>query len=319
MLSTRSVGLIFSTTVIVLGAATASAQSYPNKPIRIVTSEAGASTDNTARIVGQGISGLVGQPVIIDNRGSGMITGDLVAHAAPDGYTLLVQGSAVWVATLFRKTPYDPIKDFSPITQLVTAPQILCVNSSVPVKSVKELIDLAKARPGSLNYASGLPGTLNHLAAELLKSMAGVNIVGISYKGGAPALNSLLSGETQIMFVAMSSAAPHLKSGRIRALGATTPQTSALAPGIPTLAATLPGYESASVVGFLAPAKTPATIINRLNQEAVRVLNTAEVKEKFSSIGIETVGNSPAQFGASIKSEMARLGKVIKEAGLRAE
>jgi len=249
-----------------------------------------------------------------------MITGDLVSHAAPDGYTLLVQGSAVWVASLFRKTPYDPVKDFLPITQLVTAPQILCVNSSVPAKSVRELIDLAKAKPGALNYASGLPGTLNHLAAELLKSMAGVNIVGITYKGGAPALNSLLGGETQIMFVAMSSAAPHLKSGRLRALGATTLQPSALAPGIPTLAASgLPGYESASVVGFLAPAKTPAPIINRLNQEAVRVLNTAEVKEKFLSIGIETVGNSPAQFGTSIKSEMARLGKVIKEAGLRAE
>ena len=320
MLTTRTVAFgYFLAFALVLGAGVAFSQTYPNKSIRIVTAEIGGSGDIATRTIAQEISGPLGQPVIVDNRGSGFITGEIVASAAPDGYTLLFASSALWVTPLLRKTPYDPIKDFAPIALLVTAPNLLVVHPSLPAKSVKELIDLAKAKPGVLNYASSLPGTTNHLAAELFKSMAGVNIVGINYKGGGPGMNDLLGGHVQMMFVSTGLGTPHLKSGKLRALGVTSLQPSALAPGLPTVASGLPGFEVASVVGSFAPAKTPAMIINRLNQEIVRALNRSEVKEKYLSIGVETVGSSPAELTAKMKSEVTRLGKVIRDAGIKAE
>ena len=305
--------------LMVLGAGGVSGQNYPNKPIRVVTAEAGATTDFLTRIIAQGISDPLGQPVIVDNRGTGFITAEIVARAAPDGYTIVVAAGAFWITPLFGKTPYDPIKDFSPITLVSTSPLILVVHPSLPVKSVKELIALAKAKPGEFNYAAGLAGTSTQLAAELFKAMAGVKMVGIPYKGGALGLNAVVGGEVQLMFSPSTSVAPLVKSGKLRALAITSAKPSALVPGLPTVAATLPGYELTVSYGMFAPAKTPTTIVNRLNQETVRVLNRADVKEKLLNVGLETVGGSPGEFAATIKSERAIMGKVIKDAGIKAD
>ena len=303
----------------VLSAGVVYAQNYPNTFIRIVTTQAGSGNDFTARVIAPAISGGLGQQVIVDNRGA--IAGEVVAKAQPDGYTLLCWGSPLWLAPFLReKVAYDPVKDFAPISLLVTTPNILVVHPSLSVKSVKELIALAKARPGDLNYASPGAGGSVHLAAELFKSMAGVNIVQIGYRGTGQAFTSLISGEVQLMFPNAASVTPHVKSGRLRALAVTSAVPSALAPGLPTVTASgVPGYESLARFGMFAPAKTPEAVVRRLNQEIVRALNMADVKQKLFNSGAEVVGSSPEEFGTTIKSEMARLGKVIKDAGIRAE
>ncbi|MBI4188930.1 MAG: tripartite tricarboxylate transporter substrate binding protein, partial [Betaproteobacteria bacterium] len=263
------------------------------------------------------------QVVIVENRGgSPAIAGETVAKATPDGYTLLLGTNSLWILQLIQNTPYDTLRDFSPLTIASRSPNILVVHPSLPVKSVKELIALAKAKPGALSYASGPVGSAPHLAPELFKAMAGVDIVRIGYKGGAPALNGLIGGEAQLMFAVASGGVmtTFVKSGRLRALAVTTAQPSELAPGLPTVAASgLPGYESDTIAGMLAPARTPARLINRLNQEIVRVLNRADVKERLFNVGTEVVSGSPAEFAAVLKSEMAKWGKVIKDAGIRAD
>jgi tripartite-type tricarboxylate transporter receptor subunit TctC len=298
-----------------------SAQTYPNKPIRIVTPEIGGSQDVAARILSQGLAGPLGHPVIVDNRASGVIPGEIVAKARPDGYTLLLYAGTFWLQPFVRKNvPYDPVKDFSPITLVVVSPTVLVVHPALPAHSVKELIALAKAKPGELNYAMGSVGSANHLAAELFKAMSGVNMMGIGYKGNGPAVTGLISGQVQLMFATASSIVPHVKSGRLRALAVASAQPSALVPDLPTVAASgLPGYESTSTTGFFAPAKTPAAIIDRLNRESVRFLRTEEAKERFLRIGAEPVGSSPEELAAKVKSEMARMGKVIRDAGIRPE
>jgi tripartite-type tricarboxylate transporter receptor subunit TctC len=216
--------------------------------------------------------------------------------------------------------PYDPVKDFSPITLVAVSPTVLVVHPALPVQSVKELIALAKTKPGELNYAMGSAGSANHLAAELFKSMAGVDMLGIGYRGNGPAVNALIGGQVQLMFATASSVVPLVKSGRLKALAVASARQSALVPDLPTIAASgLPGYESISTTGFFAPAKTPAAIINRINHDSVRYLQTAEAKERFLAVGAETVGSSPEELGVKVKSEMARMGKVIKDAGIRAE
>ena len=292
-------------------------QDYPNKPIRILTSEAGGAGDVAARMIAQGISGPLGQQVIVDNRG--IIAGEMTAKAPPDGYTLLYYGSTVWLVPFLRDTvPYDPVKDFAPITLANKQAAVLVVHPAVPVNSVKELIELAKAKPGALNYGSGPAGSPNHLQAELFKSMAGVNIVRIPYKGIAPALNDLIAGQLQLMFPSASSVTPHIKSGRMRALAVTSAQPSPMLPGLPSIAGSgLPGYESVFMLGMFAPARTPAAIITRVNQEVVKVLNRADVKEKFFGMGTESVGSTPEAFAAAIREDMTSMGKVIKDAGIR--
>jgi tripartite-type tricarboxylate transporter receptor subunit TctC len=310
---------IVSGGIVVLGAAAVYGQDYPNKPMRIITAAGGGATDVAARLIAQGLAGGFGQPVVVENRPSSLV-GEIVAKAPPDGYTLLVVGSAFVIGPLLQKTSYDPLRDFSPISLTSSSPNILVVHPSLPVKSVKELIALARARPGELNYGSGPAGSSPHLAAELLKSMAGVNIVRISYKGGGPAVIGLIGGEVQLMISPAGSVSTNIKSGKLRALAVTSAQPSALLPGLPTVAATgVPGYESSSLVGMLAPAGTPETISNRLNQEIVRVLNRVDVKEKFLNAGLETIGSSPGQFAATMKSEIAKWGKVIKGAGIKDE
>ena len=318
MLKPCFVASMVSVGVVLLGTGAVSGQDYPNKPIRIVSAAGGGATDVAARLIAQGLSGPLGEPVIIDNRPSNLV-GEVVAKSPPDGYTLLFIGSAFAIGPLLQKTPYDPVKDFAPISLTSSSPNLLVVHPSLPVKSVKELIALAKARPGELNYGSGPAGSSPHLDAELFKSMAGVNIVRIPYKGGAPALNALMGGEVQLMISPAGSVSAHLKSGRVRALAVTSAQPSALLPGLPTVAASLPRYESGSTHGIYAPAGTPEAIINRLNQEIVRLLNRADTKEKFLNAGIEVIGSSPEQFAASMKSEIAKWGKVIKDAGIKAE
>ena len=302
------------------GVHSACAQNFPNKPIRIITSEIGGGADFVARIVAQGLSEAMGQQFVIDNRGGvATIAAQLVAKAPADGYTLLFYGSSMWILPFLQSTPYDPVKDFAPITWVVSLPNIVVVHPSLPVKSIKELIALAKARPGELNYGSGTTGTPTHLAAELFKSMANVNIARIAYKGAGPALTAVLGGEVHLQFATPSISAPHIKSGRLRALAVTSAKPSALVPGLPTVAATVPGYESISINAMFAPAGTPAAIVNRLNQETVRFLKRPDTAERLLNAGVEVVANTPEEFAVAMKADMASIGKVIKDAGIRAE
>lgn len=312
---------IISVGMMILGAGMASGQDYPNKPVRLVSPGPGGGADFVARFVAQGISGPLGQQVVVENRPAGVIPGQVVSKAQPDGYTLMVNGNSFWIAPLMRDNiPYDPVKDFSPITLAVGSPNILVVHSSVAATSVQELIALAKAKPGALNYASASAGGSVHLAAELFKHMAGVDIVRISYKTSGTSVNALVGGEVQLMFANAPPVVPHVKSGRLRALAVTTLRPSALLPELPTVAGSgLPGFEVASVYALFSPAKTPAAIVNRLNQEIVRFLARTDVKEKFFAAGVETIGGTPDELAAAIRSEMARMGKVIKDAGIREE
>ena len=309
---TISAGLMF------LGAGVVSGQNYPNKPIRIVTSAVGGGNDFIARLIGQRISGPLGQSVIVENRPSN-IAPEIVANASPDGYTLLLAGGTFLIGPLLEKLSYNPVRDFSPITLVDSSPNVLTVHPSVQANSVKEFIALAKARPGALNYASGNTGSLIHLAAELFKSMSGVNLVRVPYKGTGQAVNDLLGGQVQLMFATAASVAPHIKSGKLRGLGVTSAQPSSLAPGLPTIAATLPGYAAVGESAMYASGKTPGVIIRRLNQEIVRVLNEADVREKFLTGGSEPAPSTPEKHAAIMKSEIATWSKLIKDAGIKAD
>lgn len=303
----------------ILAAATGAAgEAFPARPIRIVTSEPGSGTDLVARLVAQGLTDRLGRQVIVENRG-GMLSGDVVMKAAPDGYTLLVSGTSLWLAPFLRESAhYNPVRDFTPVTLAASSPSVLVVHPSVPVESVQELVALAKAKPGELNYSSGSTGAPTHLSAELFKSMAGVDIVRITYKGTGPAINALVAGQVQLMFSTISTATPHLRAGRLKALAVTTPQPTALAPGLPTIAASgLPGYEATALFAMFAPAKTPASLIKLLNLEIAQVLGSAPVRERLFNAGTESIGSSPQELAATIKSDMAKWGKLIRAAGLR--
>lgn len=290
---------------------------YPIKPIRIVTSGAGGGTDFVARAIALGTTGSFGQPLVVDNRG-GIIPGEIVAKAPPDGYTLLVIGQAHWIAPLLQDVPYDPLKDFSFITITDRSPAVLVVHPSVPVKSVKELIAYAKANPGKLNYGSIQAGSAAHLAAELFKSMAGVNIVWVPYKSIGAAVTDLLAAQLQMLMSTPAAVMPHITAGKLRALAVATAHPTPLTPGLPTIAESgLPGYEAVSITGVFAPAKTPSAIINRLNREIVRLVNAPELKAQLFNSGSEVVGSTPDELAAAVKSDMTKFGKVIKEIGIK--
>jgi tripartite-type tricarboxylate transporter receptor subunit TctC len=307
--------------VLLAGFATAHAADapYPNRPIRLVVSGVAGSSNFTARLIANGLSGALGQQVIVDGREGGVIAAEIAARAAPDGYTLHLNGSALWLLPFMRsRVPYDPVRDFAPVTLAINTPNILVVHPSVPVKSVRELVALAKAKPGELNCATGNAGTSNHLAAELFKSMAGVDITRIPYKGGAPAISDLVGGQVQLMFGAALAVSQHVQSGRLRALAVTSARPSALAPGLPTVAeAGVPGYASVAIFGVLAPARTPPGLIERLNREIVKVLQQPDVKDRLFKSGSEAVGSTPEAFGAAIRAEMTTLGKLITDAGIK--
>ncbi len=305
---------------LVLGMAPALSQEYPSKPVRIVAPDAGGTGDFNARIIAQGLAPLLGQPVLVENRPGTIIAAQTVAKSPADGYTLFAIGSSFWIGVLMQDMPYDPVRDFAPVTLTTTSPNVLVIHPSLPVKSVRELIALARARPGELNYAASGAGSSPHLAAELFKAMAGVDIARIPFKGAGPALNSLMGGEVQMMFATAGTVAPHMKSRRLRALAVSGAQPSALAPGVPTVAATgVPGYEAISIQAIFAPAKTSQGPIARLNQEIARVLAMPETKERLLKTGVEAAPGTPEQLAAVMKSEMARLGKVIRDAGIRIE
>ena len=302
--------------MMLLACAAVYGQAYPSRPIRIATSEIGGLNDLAARMIAQGLSPNIGQPVIVDNRG--IIAIDIVAKAVPDGYTVLCFANNFWVLPFLQDNyPYDPIRDFAPITLAVTAPNILAVHPSVAANSVKDLIALAKAKPGVLNYGAGSTGGAPHLSAELFKAMAVVNIVRVNYKGTAQALNAVIGGEAQMIFATPGSVDPQAKAGRLRALAVTSAKPSALAPGLPTLSASgLPGYEASAILGIFAPARTPPAVVNKLSQEMVRVLNRPEVKERFLNAGSEVVASTPQELVAMMKTEVPKWAKVIKDAGI---
>jgi tripartite-type tricarboxylate transporter receptor subunit TctC len=305
--------------MVIPGHAVLAAADYPSKPLRIIAPEAGGNADTVARLIANGLSRAMGQNVVVENRGgNAVIGGQVLATSQPDGYTLLA-GSTVWILPLIQKNvPFDPMRDFAPVTLATRTPMVLAVNPSSPATTVKELIALAKARPGALSYGSASIGSTNHLAAELFKSMAQVNIVFVPYKGVALAVNDLISDRLQMMFPAASTGMPHAKSGRLRVLAVSTENPSPLAPGLPTVAsAGLPGFEAAFLTGILVPAKTPPPLVQRLSNEIARVITDAEVKNKLFAIGIESVGNTPADLAQIMKVEITKWGNVIREAGIQ--
>jgi tripartite-type tricarboxylate transporter receptor subunit TctC len=285
---------------------------------------AGGGTDTTARAIGGPLSDALGQQIIVDNRpgAAGNIAADITAHSVPDGYTILMGTIAALAInpSLYEKLPFDPIKDFEPISLAVSSMNVLVVHPSVAVKNVKELIALAKSQPGKLTYGSSGVGGAGHLAGVLFDQLAGTKMIHVPYKGGAPAMIALVSGEVNLVFATAETAVPQVKAGKIRALGVTTAKRSALLPDLPTIAeGGLPGYEANNWYGLLAPAKTPAAIIERLNREVVKVLNMPKVKEQLFRSGLDASPSTPKEFSAYIKSEMAKWSKVVKASGAKAE
>ncbi len=319
MLLRRFVACTCSVGILIFGTGGVFAQKYPNKPIRIVTAPAGSANDIASRLIGQGLMENLGQRVIVDNR-PGFLGIEVAAKASSDGYTLLLFGGGVWLSQFFNsQVAWDPERDFAPLTLVITSPNVIAVHPSVPVKSVEELIALAKAKPGHLNYASGPQGVGPHLAAELFKYMTGTDIVRVSYKGTGPSVAALIAGEVQVMFVAAGSVMGYVKSGRLRALAVASSRQSELAPGIPSLETSVPGYESAVMIGMWAPARTNAAIIKFLHREIVRVLNRPDIKERFFEMGTEVVASSPEEYAAAIRNDTAKWKKVIAAAGIRPE
>ena len=299
------------------------AQAYPNKPIRVLAPEAGGGVDFVARVIAREMSLSMGQQVVIDNRGGagGIIAGDTVVKSAPDGYTLLFYGPAIYLLPYLReRVPFDSAKDLAPVSLAVTTPNVMVVHPSLPVTSVRELIALAKAKPGQLNDAGANTGSSAHLTAELFKAMAGVNIVRVPFKGVGPALNALIAGQVHLMFPSAGSITPHVKSGRLRALAVTSAKPSALTPGLPTVAESgVPGYESVAVFGVFAPAQTPPDIIARIQREVARATGNPDVPKRFLAAGVEPVGSTPDEYASTIRRETAKWGKLIRDLGIREE
>jgi tripartite-type tricarboxylate transporter receptor subunit TctC len=300
-------------------------QRYPDKPVRlIVPLSAGSAVDTLARIPAQKLSEMWRQQMIVDNRvgANGTIGTEAAAKSPPDGYTLLLANDAALATSpaLYPKLPYDPLRDFAPITLAASIPLILVVNSSLPVSSVKDLIDLAKAKPGQLHYASGGNGSAQHVPMEMFKQAAGIDLVHVPYKGLGPAFNDVVAGQIPVMFAGLSNVFPHIKSGRIRALAIGGAHRSPAMPDLPTMQeAGVPGFDYSAWAGFLAPAGTPAPIIEKLNSDLVKVLGLPDVKEKLSALGFEIAPGTPAEFGGLIRREMAKVAKVVKEAGIRVD
>lgn len=307
-----------------LASAAVSAQNYPTRTVRIVVPYApGGNTDFTARVIAGKLTEIFGQQVVVENRAGGAtnIGSDLVAKAAPDGYTILMGGAANAInMSLYQKLPYDTLRDFAPVSLCVKGANVLAVHPSVPVKNIKELIALAKTKPGKLNYASSGLGSSNQMAGELFKIMAGVNIVHVPYKGNAPALTDTIGGQVEMIFSGVPLLVPHIQGGRIRAIGIGSLKRFPALPQVPTIdEAGLKGYEATTWFGMLAPIKTPKEIVARLNVEVGKILASAEVSEKFINEGVEPMGGSTDFFTAFIRDEIAKYAKVVKAANLKGE
>jgi tripartite-type tricarboxylate transporter receptor subunit TctC len=308
-----------------LGVAPALAQNYPTKPIRILIAQApGSATDVVSRVLGNRLSEGLGQPVVIEARpgAGGMVGTEAAARSTPDGYTLFMANNSTHGSNpaVYPKLPYDAVNDFAPIAFVASVPYVLVVDPSLPVKNVQELIALAKSRSGKLNYASAGNGSTHHFCGELLKSMSGIDILHIPYKGSPPAITGLLGGEVSMMFANVADIGSQIKAGKVKPLAVTTAKRAASLPDLPTMSeAGLPGFEIVSWFGLLAPAGTPAPIVARLNAETVKVLERSDVKAALANQGLEVAPGSPEQFAAHIKSEIAKFTKIGKAAGIKAE
>ena len=308
----------------VCGSAHAQATNYPTKPVTIVVPfSPGGATDIMSRTLAERLKNRLGHPVIVENKpGAGtMIASEYVAKAAPDGHTVLLAASSLGIApSLYAKVNYDPVKDFTPISLVASVVHVLSVHPSVPAKNVAELVTWVKANPTKANYGSVGAGTSTHLESELFNTMAGVKIEHVPYKGSAPALLDLVSGNINVMFDAYASSKPFINDNRIRLLAVTTAQRSKLLPNVPTVAESgLPGYEAMPWLGFVAPAGTPAPIVNKFHAELMEVLKEPAVQEKFQSLGLEIIGNNPAEFADFIKKDIVKWGKVVKDSGAKAD
>jgi tripartite-type tricarboxylate transporter receptor subunit TctC len=318
----RAVVLVVA--VLLTSANASLAQSYPDKPIRIVvTFPAGGPTDAVARPISQSLSSTWGQPVIIDNRGGagGIVGTEIVAHSAPDGYNLLI-GTAGGMSinpSLHAKLSYDPFKDFAPISMLVINPQILVMHPALAASNVRELVALAKSKPGQLNFASSGTGTATHLGLELFKAATGINVVHVPYKGGAPALTDLIAGQVQLLFISIPSVMPQVKAGRLKALAVSSARRSLSAPDVPTVAESgYPGFEYVNWNALFAPAATPRAIINKLNSEVVKIMRDPDLAQKLVSQGAEPAPGTPEQLAQYMRVDFDRWRKVIRAAGITA-
>ena len=319
---TRFIALLPLAALLAAAAPQCGAQTYPARAIRLVVPSApGGGTDLSARTIAPKLSERLGQQVVVDNRGGGgsIIGNEIAAHAPPDGYTLLMGISTLAILpAMYTKLPYDTLKDIAPISVVVAVPNALTVHPSVPARSVKEVIALARAKPGALNFASAGPGTNPHLAAELFKAMTKIDIVHVPYKGSGPAVIGLLGGETALSFASVPSIINHVKAGRLRPLGLTTAKRSAALPDVPPIAeAGVPGYEAQQWFALAAPGATPRPIIERLHKELVAVLHEPDVVNQFAAQGAVIIGNSPEQFAAYLRSELDKWSRVIRAAGIK--
>ncbi len=313
----KTAGLLLALT------AAAGAQDYPVKPVRIVVPfPPGGINDIVGRVIATHLSARLGKQVVVDNRGGagGVVGSELVANAPKDGYTLLIVSLASAVNPWLYKLPYDPVRSFAPIAILVTAPNVVAVNPALPVKSVKELVALAKEKPGQLQYASSGVGTFLHLGGELFKLTAGIDILHVPFKGAGPAMIDVMGGHTKIAFPSVTSSNAHIQSGKLRALGVGAARRSPVLPDVPTVAeAGVPGYEAANWIGIVAPAGTPAAIVERLHKEISAIQDMPEVQKQFASEGADIMRMSSAEFAAFSASELEKWGRVVKQAGIKAE
>jgi tripartite-type tricarboxylate transporter receptor subunit TctC len=319
MASLRLIALIG----LVLAPLASHAQSYPIRPIRVILSvPAGATPDVTARLITPGMSQILGQQLVVDNRpgGGGVIGAEIASKAAPDGYTVFISspGALTILPHLRKDVPYDTLRDFAPVSLISIGPFVLITHPALPAKSVKELIALAKAQPGKLNYASAGNGVANHLAMELFKQMAGVDIVHVPYKGAPQAVTDVLSGNMNMMFNSIAPIVGHIKAGRVRVLGIASPKRSSQLPDVPTISeAGVPGFEAVNWFGMFVPAKTPKAIIARLNEAVVKVLHNEDIRAQYTKLGADAAGSTPEEFGAFVRRDMEQCAKVVKISGAK--
>ena len=301
------------------------AQNYPTKTVRIIVPfAAGGGTDLVARTLSQRLTESLGHTFVVENRGGagGVMGADIVAKAPADGHTLVLgsPGSLTINPNLTAKMPYDTLRDFAPVSLATISPFVLTIHPSLPAKNLKEFIALAKAQPGRLNYGTSGNGSVAHLSTEYLKSLAKIDLVHVPYKGSSLALTDTLAGQLQVLFDNLPVVQPHVKTGKLRLMGVGTQQRSALIPGAPTIAESgVPGYEASTAFGVLAPANTPLAVVNRLSQAIVRILQTAEIKDRLATQGLEAVGSTPQQYDAQIRAELLKYARIVKSAGIKTE
>lgn len=315
---------VLAAMLLALAAAASAQEPYPSRPVRLIVAfPPGGSVDTVARVIGPALGASLGQPVVVENRSgaSGNIGTEQAARAKPDGHTLLIHTIPfVANASLYERMPYDPLKDFAPVSLLCASPAVLIVHPSVPARSVAELLALARAKPGVLNYSAAGAGTNPHMAGELFNMLGNVNIVAVQYKGGGPALVAVLGGEVGITFQNISEAVPHVKSGKLRALGVTGATRAAALPEVPTIAeAGVPGYEFTTWHGVLAPRGTPPEVIALLNARLAQVLRSPGISARFAQMGLDVIASSPAEFSAHLKTELDKWGRLVRERHIRVE